>query len=126
MLTLLLATTSVVAKDCGESNDPCGTQIQWSQFESIHLQSGQVGERPGLTAYLRVARDSGDFQIDVDIADANQPQHGTIMMVAGRVMVSTGHTVPRKSSSATDRSQIILPAREAERSLALSMPRQTG
>jgi hypothetical protein len=90
MLALLLATTPAIATDCSESTDPCGTQIQWSQFESIHLQSGQVAGPPGLTADLRVSRDNGDFQIDVDIADAKQPQHGIIMVVAGRVMVSQG------------------------------------
>ena len=93
MLMLLLAATSAVAKDCSESTDPCGTQIQWSQFEAVHLQSGQVAGPPGLTADLQVSRDNGDFQIDVDIADAKQPQHGTIMMVAGRVMVSKGLTL---------------------------------
>jgi len=93
MLALLLAATSVIAKDCSESTDPCGTQIQWSQFEAIHLQSGRVAGPPGLTADLQVSRDNGDFQIDVDVADAKQPQHGTIMMVAGRVMVSKGLTL---------------------------------
>jgi hypothetical protein len=89
-LTLLLASTSVIAADCGASTDPCGTQIQWSEFESMHLQSFQVGTPSDLSSYLQSSRENGDFRIDVDIFDAKQPQHGTIMMVAGRVMVSKG------------------------------------
>lgn len=39
---------------------------------------------------LQFSPASGDFQVDIDSADNKQPHHGTILMVAGRVMLSKG------------------------------------
>jgi hypothetical protein len=54
--------------------------------------------------FLQSSRTSGDFQLDVDLADPARAQHGTIMMVAGRVMLSKGLTLPPGAAlSALDR-----------------------
>jgi hypothetical protein len=63
----------------------------WGDFESLRVHATQTGLAP-LDAYLQSSQASNDFQLDIDIADPAQPQHGTIMVVDGRVMLIKGLT----------------------------------
>jgi hypothetical protein len=65
-------------------SDPAG---QWGDFESVRLHVTQAGS-PALDSYLQSSHSNQDFQLD--FADPQQPEHGVIMMVAGRVMLVRG------------------------------------
>jgi hypothetical protein len=60
---------------------------QWGDFESIRLHVIQAGSA-ALDSYLQSSRINQDFQ--VELADPQQPEHGIIMMIAGRVMLVKG------------------------------------
>jgi hypothetical protein len=74
----------------------CDQPAQWGDFESVRVHAEQRGS-PAIESFLQFSRASGDFQLDIDKADAAKPQHGTILMVAGRVMLSKGLTLTHGS-----------------------------
>ena len=87
---LALLNGPVTANDCGEKSDPCGKRTEWNEYESVRLRMKR--ERMQLPAnwYLQSSRKNGDLRVDIDFPDAESPQHGTIMMVEGRVFGSKG------------------------------------
>jgi hypothetical protein len=52
----------------------------------VRIDAAQSGQ-PTLDSFLQFARSSGDFQLDIDTSNTQVPQHGTIMMVAGKAML---------------------------------------
>jgi hypothetical protein len=70
----------------------CDQIAQWGDFESVRLHAVQAGSA-AMDSYLQFSRASGDFQMDIDVTDTAKPRHGTIMMIAGRVMLSKGLTL---------------------------------
>jgi hypothetical protein len=80
----------------------CEQTSQWGDFESVRLHAAQTAV-PTMDSTLQFSPASGDFQIDIDTADSKQPQHGKIVMIAGRVMLSKGLTlIPGAELSALD------------------------
>jgi hypothetical protein len=97
-LAFLVATFvvgSATAKECAAGNDPCGKQTEWNEFESIHLRVIQDGAPTVLESNLQTSRKNNDLRVDIEISDPKEPQHGTILMVGGRVFVSKGMTLTR-------------------------------
>ncbi|HWW19650.1 MAG TPA: hypothetical protein VNZ06_02490 [Steroidobacteraceae bacterium] len=83
-------------------SNPTAQPAQWGDFESVRLHASQPGSA-AVDSYLQSSRANGDFEVDIDIADIAKPQHGTIMMVAGRVMLSKGlNLTPGSELSALD------------------------
>ncbi len=92
LLALIAAPAS--SKDCAASQDPCGKHTEWNDFESIRLRTTQEGETGALESLVRASRANNDLQVDVDdSSDPKHPQHGTILMVGGRVFASKGLTL---------------------------------
>lgn len=70
----------------------CDPAAQWSDFESVRVRSQQAGS-PAIDSTLQFSRSSGDFQVDIGRSEAGTPENGTILMVAGQVMLSKGLTL---------------------------------
>ena len=87
----MFASVQVVhAEDCGKVDDPCGKQTSWNDFESIRLRTKQSGAESSGHYFLQSSRKNGDLRLEIDFSDPKNPQKGTIMMVEGGTMVSTG------------------------------------
>ena len=89
-LVCLLFSAAAVAEDCVEKADPCGKKTEWNEFGAVRLQTTQVGSPGVMSSYLQTSRANGDLRVDIDVTGAEQPEHGTILMVGGRVFVSKG------------------------------------
>jgi hypothetical protein len=93
LLACLLFSSGAVAEDCAGKTDPCGKNTEWNEFEAVRLQMTQLGSPGVMSSYLQTSRLNNDLRVDIDITGPEKPQHGTILMVGGRVFVSTGLTL---------------------------------
>lgn len=76
--------------DCAGQSDPCGKKTEWNEFEAIRLKMTQT-ESPGvMSSYVQTSRLNNDLRVDLDISAPDQPEHGTVLMVGGRVFASKG------------------------------------
>jgi hypothetical protein len=103
LVALSLMALPVPAQNCADSPTQCGNSKQWGDFESARVHATQTGSA-AMDMFLQSSRANGDFQVDIDLADAAHPQHGTIMMIGGRIMLSKGLTLtPGSELGALDR-----------------------
>ena len=93
LLACLLVAAGSEAKDCASNADPCGKRTEWNEFETVRLRMTQVGSPGVMSSYLQTSRMNNDLRGDIDITGQPQPQHGTILMVGGKVFVSNGLTL---------------------------------
>jgi hypothetical protein len=92
-LLCLLFSAGVAAEDCAEKTAPCGKKTEWNEFETLRLRMTQVGSPGVMGSRLQTSRVNNDLRVDIDITGPEKPQHGTILMVGGRVFVSKGLTL---------------------------------
>jgi hypothetical protein len=93
LFVCLLFSTVVTAEDCAGTADACGKKTVWNEFEAVRLQTTQLGSPGVMGSYLQTSRVNNDLRVDIDTTGSEQPQHGTILMVGGRVFVSKGITL---------------------------------
>ena len=84
-----LMSAIAAAHYCNSDPNPCGKPTAWNQFESVRLRLTQVGTPGVLSAYVQTSRQNGDMRVEID-ATGPEAQHGTILLVGGRVFASTG------------------------------------
>jgi hypothetical protein len=86
----LLSSAGTSAEDCTGNSDPCGKRTEWNEFEAVRLRMTQLDSPGVMSSYLQTSRLNNDLRVDIDITGAEPAQHGTILMVGGRVFVSKG------------------------------------
>jgi hypothetical protein len=86
---ILLALLPGLARTCDvKTDDPCGRQTEWNEFETIRLQMAQFGMPTPSIWYVQSSQKNHDLRVDFDSSDPHS--QGTIMMVEGSVFVSKG------------------------------------
>ena len=90
LICLVLSAAATAAEDCAAKSDPCGKRTEWNEFETVRLRMTQTGSPGVMSSFLQTSRENNDLRVDLDITGAEKPQHGTILMVGGRVFASKG------------------------------------
>jgi hypothetical protein len=91
----LLSSAGTAAEECAGKSDPCGKRTEWNEFEAVRLRMTQLDSPGVMSSYLQTSRRNNDLRVDIDITGAQPPQHGTIMMVGGKVFASRGVTLEK-------------------------------
>src|SRR5579864_857421 len=91
----LLSSVGTAGEECAGKSDPCGKRTEWNEFEAVRLRMTQLDSPGVMSSYLQTSRRNNDLRVDIDITGAQPAQHGTIMMVGGRVFASRGMTLEK-------------------------------